>query len=63
MEGTSDEKGSFKLVLNRIYTSYSNISINAKIASGDWIDCKWNITPVKNTSDFKRDVHFIERKQ
>ncbi|XP_046640904.1 uncharacterized protein LOC124326233 [Daphnia pulicaria] len=50
-----------KLVLNRIYTSssYSNrISLASEIEYDDWIDCKWNITTVENTTDYKfcRDI-------
>ncbi|XP_046640603.1 uncharacterized protein LOC124326050 [Daphnia pulicaria] len=42
-----------KLVLNRIYSSSYEISFDSGMARGDWIDCKWNKTTVKNTTDYK----------
>ncbi|EFX82425.1 hypothetical protein DAPPUDRAFT_241248 [Daphnia pulex] len=55
--GVVDEN--VELVQNRIYTSssYSNkIIFVSEIEYDDWIDCKWNITTVKNTTDYKCDI-------
>jgi hypothetical protein len=51
-----DDYNLLQLVPNRIYTSLYGIIFTSGIVNGDWIDCKWNITTVKNTTDYKCDI-------
>jgi hypothetical protein len=41
-----------------MYTAITNNEINiySIVGNEDWIECKWTTTPMKNTTDFKREI-------
>jgi hypothetical protein len=49
--------------VNRIYTSRSDsLFLFSKVDNTDWFDCKWKMIPEPQTSEYQRNLFFLQWK-